>query len=65
MDFYADLGATVSPLPIYTLRSYPYPHGIGYPEDIRHLEYMLFDNTRAVSGSAPSSYRFQYHKQGP
>lgn len=65
MDFYADLGATVSPLPIYTLRSYPYPQGISYPEDTRHLEYMLFDNTRAVSGNAPSSYRFQYRKQGP
>jgi tetratricopeptide (TPR) repeat protein len=65
MDFYAEYGGTVSPLPIHGLRSYPYPAGIGYPEDLRHLEYFLRYNTRAVSGSAPKSYRFQYHHEGP
>jgi tetratricopeptide (TPR) repeat protein len=65
MDFYADFGGTVSPLPIHTLRSYPYPSGIGYPDDLRHLEYMLLYNTRAVSGGAPKSYQFQYRHEGP
>ncbi|MFZ0464449.1 MAG: FG-GAP-like repeat-containing protein [Candidatus Acidiferrales bacterium] len=65
MDFYADFGGTVAPLPIHTLRSYPYPRGIGYPFDLRHLEYLLFYNTRAVSGAPPTSYRFRYGKDGP
>ncbi|HKW89206.1 MAG TPA: FG-GAP-like repeat-containing protein [Candidatus Acidoferrales bacterium] len=65
MDFYADYGGTVSPLPIHGLRSYPYPAGIGFPQDLGHLEYMLLYNTRAVSGSAPKSYQFQYHRETP
>ncbi|HEV2488928.1 MAG TPA: FG-GAP-like repeat-containing protein [Candidatus Acidoferrales bacterium] len=64
MDFYADYGGTVGPLPIHGLRSYPYPSGIGFPEDSRHLEYFLHYNTRGVSGSAPKSYRFRYHHEG-
>jgi tetratricopeptide (TPR) repeat protein len=60
MDFHADFGGTVSPLPVHTLHSYPYPSGIAYPEDLRHLEYLLRYNTRAVSGSAPHSYQFDY-----
>lgn len=63
MDFYADYGGTVSPLPIHGLRSYPYPPGISFPEDLSHLEYMLLYNTRAVSGSAPRSYQFQYRRE--
>ncbi|MGB6483668.1 MAG: FG-GAP-like repeat-containing protein [Candidatus Acidiferrales bacterium] len=62
MDFYADFGGTVSPLPTHTLHSYPYPQGISYPNDLRHLEYLLLYNTRAVSGAPPASYRFQYRK---
>lgn len=65
MDFYAKFGSTVAPLPIHLLHSYPYPRGAGYPDDLRHLEYLLLYNTRAVSGSPPSSYRFNYHKDGP
>ena len=63
MDFYAKFGSTVAPLPIHTLHFYPYPPGIGYPEDLHHLEYRLLYDTRAVSGAAPSSYLFHYrHK---
>ncbi len=62
MDFYADFGGTVAPLPTHTLHSYPYPQGIGFPDDLRHLEYLLLYNTRAVSGAPPSSYLFQYRK---
>ena len=65
MDFYADYGGTVSPLPIHGPRPYPYPSGIRYPEDLLHLEYMLRYNTRAVSGSAPQTYQFQYRHEGP
>jgi hypothetical protein len=60
MDFYADYGGTVNPLPVHTLVSYPYPGGIAYPTDPRHLDYVLRYNTRAVSGRPPASYRFQY-----
>lgn len=60
MDFYAKFGGTVSPLPIHSLHFYPYLPGVSYPEDLRHLEYFLRYNTRAVSGAPPSTYRFQY-----
>lgn len=60
MDFYAKFGGTVSPLPIHSLHFYPYPSGVAYPEDLRHLEYVLRYDTRAVSGAAPSTYRFEY-----
>ncbi len=60
MDFYADHGSTVTPLPMHTLVSYPYPRGIAYPIDPSHLDYLLHYNTRAVSGQPPASYRFQY-----
>ncbi|MGC2118784.1 MAG: FG-GAP-like repeat-containing protein [Candidatus Acidiferrales bacterium] len=61
MDFYAKFGGTVAPLPIHVLHSYPYPPGIGYPGDLRHLEYLLLYDTRAVSGAPPASYLFHYH----
>ncbi|MGH9732226.1 MAG: FG-GAP-like repeat-containing protein [Candidatus Acidiferrales bacterium] len=63
MDFYADFGGTVTPLPTHTLVSYPYPRGIVYPTDPRHLDYLLRYNTRAVSGQPPASYRFQYRNK--
>ncbi len=63
MDFYADYGSTVTPLPKHTLVSYPYPPGIAYPTDPSHLDYLLRYNTRAVSGQAPASYRFQYRNK--
>lgn len=62
MDFYAKFGGTVAPLPTHSLHFYPYPPGIGYPDDLRHLEYLLLYNTRAVSGAPPSTYRFHYRK---
>lgn len=62
MDFYAKFGGTVAPLPTHSLHFYPYPPGTGYPEDLRHLEYLLFYNTRAVSGAPPSTYRFRYRE---
>ena len=65
MDFYADFGSTVDPFPIHTLASYPYAQGTSYPTDPSHLEYLLRYNTRAVSGRAPVSYRFQYRNHGP
>jgi tetratricopeptide (TPR) repeat protein len=65
MDFYAKFGGTVAPLPTHALHFYPYPSGIAYPDDLRHLEYRLLYDTRAVSGAAPSSYRFHYRKDGP
>lgn len=65
MDFYADYGSTVTPLPVHTLVSYPYPPGIAYPTDPSHLDYLLRYNTRAVSGQAPASYRFQYRSKAP
>ncbi|HXN99256.1 MAG TPA: FG-GAP-like repeat-containing protein [Candidatus Acidoferrales bacterium] len=60
MDFYAAHGDTVSPLPFHTLVPYPYPKGVGYPEDERHLKYMLEYNTRGVAGPAGDSFRFEY-----
>lgn len=66
MDFYAKFGGTVSPLPIHSLHFYPYPAGTSYPNDARHVKYILQYNTRAVSGAPPSSYRFRYEKfSGP
>lgn len=63
MDFYAKFGATVDPLPIDAARAYPYPRGVLYPEDFRHLEYLLLYDTRAVSGAPPASYRFHYRNE--
>ncbi len=60
MDFYAAHGDTVSPLPFHTLVPYPYPKGVGYPEDEGHLKYMLEYNTRGVAGPAGDSFRFDY-----
>lgn len=65
MDFYAKFGDTVAPLPIHVLHSYPYPPGVGYPDDLRHLEYLLLYDTRAVSGAPPASYRFHYDQDLP
>jgi len=62
MDFYAAHGDTVSPLPFHTLAPYPYPAGVGYPEDERHLKYMLEYNTRGVAGPAGDTFRFEYTK---
>jgi hypothetical protein len=60
MDFYAAHGDTVSPLPFHTLVPYPYPDGVAYPNDDRHLKYMLEYNTRGVAGPAGPSFRFEY-----
>jgi tetratricopeptide (TPR) repeat protein len=60
MDFYAAHGDTVSPLPFHTLVPYPYPKGVAYPEDERHLKYMLEYNTRGVAGPAGDTFRFGY-----
>ena len=60
MDFYAAHGDTVSPLPFHTLVPYPYPQGVGYSEDERHLKYLLEYNTRGVAGPAGDSFRFEY-----
>jgi hypothetical protein len=60
MDFYAAHGDTVSPLPFHTLVPYPYPDGVAYPNDDRHLKYMLEYNTRGVAGPAIPSFRFEY-----
>jgi Flp pilus assembly protein TadD len=65
MDFYAAHGDTVSPLPFHTLVPYPYPEGVGYPEDERHLKYMLEYNTRGVAGPAGDSFRFEYPEKQP
>ena len=65
MDFYAAHGDTVSPLPFHTLVPYPYPKGIGYPEDERHLKYMLEYNTRGVAGPAGDTFRFDYPEKQP
>ena len=65
MDFYAAHGDTVSPLPFHTLVPYPYPKGIGYPEDERHLKYMLEYNTRGVAGPAGDTFRFEYPENKP
>jgi hypothetical protein len=62
MDFYAAHGDTVAPLPFHTQKPYPYPIGVSYPEDERHLKYMLEFNTRGVAGPAGDSFRFQYPK---
>lgn len=63
MDFYAKFGGTVAPLPTHTLHFYPYPAGIAYPDDLRHLEYRLLYDTRAVSGNSPSTYLFHYRRK--
>lgn len=64
MDFYADFGDTVSPLPLHSEQSYPYKNA-SYPLDANHLQYLLRYNTRAVSGNPPASYRFNYREQSP
>ncbi len=65
MDFYAKFGGTVTPLPLNAARTYPYPSGIHFPNDLRHLDYLLLYDTRAVSGAAPASYNFVYRKSRP
>ena len=65
MDFYAKFGGTVTPLPLNAARAYPYPSGIHYPDDLRHLKYLLLYDTRSISGSPPDSYIFHYRKSGP
>jgi Tfp pilus assembly protein PilF len=60
MDFYAAHGDTVAPLPFHTLVPYPYPNGLAYPEDERHINYQLEYNTRGIAGPAGPSYRFNY-----
>ncbi|MGA9885115.1 MAG: FG-GAP-like repeat-containing protein [Candidatus Acidiferrales bacterium] len=65
MDIYAAFGATVTPLPIHSLLSYPYPKGAGYPYDRSHVEYYLHYNTREVSGAPPRSYLFHYRPEQP
>jgi tetratricopeptide (TPR) repeat protein len=60
MDFYAAHGDTVDPLPFHTLVPYPYPPGTAYPEDPKHLDYLLRYNTRPVSGPAGASFQFHY-----
>jgi tetratricopeptide (TPR) repeat protein len=62
MDFYAAHGETVSPLPFHTLVPYPYPAGLGYPEDEQHLNYQLKYNTRAVAEPSGPVFRFEYPK---
>jgi Flp pilus assembly protein TadD len=62
MDFYAAHGDTVAPLPFHTNVPYPYPDGLGYPEDKKHLDYMLNYNTRGVAGPAGEFFRFDYPK---
>ncbi|MGB8523322.1 MAG: FG-GAP-like repeat-containing protein [Candidatus Acidiferrales bacterium] len=65
MDFYAAHGDTVSPLPFHTPMPYPYPEGVGYPEDERHLKYMLEYDTRGVAGPAGDTFRFEYPEKQP
>lgn len=66
MDFYADFGDTVSPMPIHSANPYPYPtNASSYPTDEDHLRYLLQYNTRAVSGNPPASYRFDYRDKTP
>ena len=60
MDFYAAHGDTVAPLPFHTLVPYPYPVGVAYPDDNRHLRWQLEYNTRGVAGPAGPVYLFQY-----
>ncbi len=65
MDFYAEYGGTVAPMPFHTLMPYPYRPGIGYPEDAQHVRYQLEYNTRPVAGPAGNTYRFQYRREPP
>ena len=60
MDFYAAHGDTVTPLPFHTLVPYPYPAGLAYPEDERHINYLLEYNTRSVSSPAGSKFLFTF-----
>jgi hypothetical protein len=60
MDFYAAHGDTVAPLPFHTLVPYPYPNGLAYPQDERHINYQLEYNTRGIAGPAGPVYRFNY-----
>lgn len=60
MDFYAAHGDTVAPLPFHTLIPYPYPSGVAYPADDRHLQWQLEYNTRGVAGPAGPVYLFRY-----
>jgi Flp pilus assembly protein TadD len=60
MDFYAAHGDTVAPLPFHTLVPYPYPNGISYPLDEKHLKYLLDYDTRGIAGPASPSFKFNY-----
>jgi tetratricopeptide (TPR) repeat protein len=60
MDFYAEYGDTVAPLPFHTLVPYPYPAGVAYPLDDEHVKYLLEYNTRGVAGPASPSFKFSY-----
>jgi Flp pilus assembly protein TadD len=60
IDFYAAHGDTVAPLPFHTLTPYPYPPGIGYPDDKDHVKYQLEYNTRGVAGPGVATFRFWY-----
>ena len=60
MDFYAADGDTVAPLPFHTLTPYPYPAGVAYPSDDRHLQWQVEYNTRGVAGPAGPVYLFRY-----
>jgi hypothetical protein len=65
MDFYADYGGNVAPLPFHTLIPCPYRPGVSFPTDARHVRYQLEYNTRSVTTPAGNTYRFQYRKLPP
>ncbi len=62
MDFYEAYSSTVTPLPFHTAEAYPYPSGATFFDVPGSVDYQLEYNTRARSGQAVSSYRFDYEE---
>jgi tetratricopeptide (TPR) repeat protein len=60
LDFYAANAFTVEPLPKHGLTSYPYPAGMEYPADEKHLHYQFEYNTRSRSDRLPDNLRYTY-----
>ena len=60
MDFHTAHAQTVEPLPFHRMSSYPYPSLENYPAEPAHLAYQLRYNTRRVTPSPHSVFRFDY-----
>jgi hypothetical protein len=61
MDFYAEEGNFVAPLPFMSMEEYPYAPKKSFPLDDAHVNYLLEYNTRHMSGNEQQGYWFDYN----